>query len=364
MLRIYRRHLKACGKRSERYRRCNCPIQVEGTLGGEFIRKSLDLTSWVAASNLLAGWNASGKIGVIRQEIPSVPKAVERFFEDAQARGLRPQTIGKLKVVLEKQLVPFCERRGLTQFRQISTDEIRRFRESWSDSPISALKKLERLRSFFRFCVDNGWIEKNQCLGIKPPKWDQRPTMPFTEDEVERILAAIEKFPTNGKHGAQNRPRLRAMVLLLRYSGLRIGDAVSLTKDRVKDGKIYLRTEKTGTFVFVPVPAVVTDALSELVCGERYFWSGNGNLKSAVGDWQRSFRRLMKLADISDGHFHRFRDTAAVGWLERGLSLEQVSVLLGHRSIKVTEKHYRPWVKSLQVSLEEAVRKSWIRVVA
>jgi hypothetical protein len=39
--------------------------------------------------------------------------------------------------------------------------------------------------------------------------------------------------------------------------------------------------------------------------------------------------------------------------------MERVSVLLGHSSIKVPEKHYSPWVRARQEQLETDVRGSW-----
>ena len=62
---------------------------------------------------------------------------------------------------------------------------------------------------------------------------------------------------------------------------------------------------------------------------------------------------------IPDGHAHRFRDTFAVGLLQAGIPMERVSVLLGHSSIKVTEKHYSPWVRARQEQLEADVRRTW-----
>jgi hypothetical protein len=44
-----------------------------------------------------------------------------------------------------------------------------------------------------------------------------------------------------------------------------------------------------------------------------------------------------------------------VDLLQAGVPLETVSVLLGHSSIRVTEKHYSPWVKSRQLKLEESI---------
>jgi len=39
--------------------------------------------------------------------------------------------------------------------------------------------------------------------------------------------------------------------------------------------------------------------------------------------------------------------------------IEQVSVLVGHSSLRVTEKHYAPWVKARQEQLEKSVRLAW-----
>lgn len=54
-----------------------------------------------------------------------------------------------------------------------------------------------------------------------------------------------------------------------------------------------------------------------------------------------------------------FRDTFAVEMLLAGVPLEQVSILLRHKSVKITEKHYAPWVKARQEQLEQNVRKAW-----
>jgi integrase len=119
-------------------------------------------------------------------------------------------------------------------------------------------------------------------------------------------------------------------------------------------------TQKTGTPVTVPLPPAVIDALKDIphVSEKYFFWSGNGDPETTVAHWQRGFRRLCELADVS-GHFHMIRDTAAVGWLTKGVSLETVSILLGHSSIRITEKHYAPWVKSRQDMLEAIVRQTW-----
>jgi integrase len=65
--------------------------------------------------------------------------------------------------------------------------------------------------------------------------------MPLTREEVTTILAACDDYPDK-----RNAVRLRALVLLLRYSGLRIGDAVTLPRDRITDGNCSSTRQNQG----------------------------------------------------------------------------------------------------------------------
>jgi integrase/recombinase XerD len=158
----------------------------------------------------------------------------------------------------------------------------------------------------------------------------------------------------------ENAVRLRARSLLLRYSGLRIGDAVTLERSRMEKDRLRLYTAKTGTHVYCPVPPVVVHALKAIPkSGPYFFWTGNGKVKSTTGNWQRALKLLFELAEVPTGHAHRFRDTFAVEILLAGIPLERVSILLGHQSVNVTEKHYSPWVRERQEQIEDDVRRMW-----
>ena len=88
MLQIYRRHLKSCSHTSRSYRRCPCPIWVQGArFGGETIRRAMDVTSIEAASNLVAQWNAAGAIGAVKQE----PARVDNSSRSALASSTTPR---------------------------------------------------------------------------------------------------------------------------------------------------------------------------------------------------------------------------------------------------------------------------------
>ena len=84
--------------------------------------------------------------------------------------------------------------------------------------------------------------------------------------------------------------------------------------------------------MWLPLAKVVLDALDAApnVNQKYFFWSGNGEPKTTVADWQRSFRRLSEVAG-GEGHFHMLRDTFAVELLKKGVSLETVSILSATR---------------------------------
>ena len=125
MLAIYRRHQSPCKHTSRRFRNCKCPIWVQGSLRGEYVRRSLDLRSWEAASELVRGWEASGEVGVVKPEVPTVAEAVKKIIEDANARHLAGETVRKYKNLLEKRFVGWCESKGLRLLKQIDVGAVR-----------------------------------------------------------------------------------------------------------------------------------------------------------------------------------------------------------------------------------------------
>jgi integrase len=70
---------------------------------------------------------------------------------------------------------------------------------------------------------------------------------------------------------------------------------------------------------------------------------------------------LFKLAKISRGYAHRFRDTFSAELLLAGVPMGEVSILLGHSNIKITQQHYSPWVRDRQLQLEADLERAWNR---
>jgi|SRR6516164_5275744 hypothetical protein len=59
---------------------------------------------------------------------------------------------------------------------------------------VLAQKKIERLRALFRFAQNRKWLRENPASGLKSPKVTLCPTLPYTREDMMKILAAIEKY--------------------------------------------------------------------------------------------------------------------------------------------------------------------------
>jgi integrase/recombinase XerD len=366
MLTLYRRHKPTCLHFSDgrSYHHCKCAIWADGILAGREVRKSLRTRDWTKANREIQKWEAAERIRETGAPV-SLADAWESFLADLTARMVSSSTIGKYKL-LERQLEAYGQSRGLACGVDFDLEALSRFRATWKDGPRTAAKKLERLRAFFRYASERRWCETNPAALLRPPKVTLRPTMPLEHGDLVKILTACEKREVEVQpHGYRNAQRLKSLVLLLRYSGMRISDAVALNAERLKGNKLFLYTQKTGVPVYTVLPDSVVQALEATprVTSKLYFWTGNGKRETAVKDWQKKLREIFDVAGVSKGEgnavAHRFRDTFAVGLLLAGVPIERVSILLGHQSVRITEKHYNPWVRSRQEQLEADVRNAW-----
>jgi integrase/recombinase XerD len=314
-------------------------------LRGKFVRKSLKTRNWEAGAKLAREMEEE------RDERLSVAEACDQFIAFQRARNLRPPSLYKYELLVKELKEWFCG-----SLEHMTTRDLVAYQSSWKMCPESRWYKLSRLRMFFRHCTEQGWITGNPARGLARPIFQRKPVVPFTPEEIEKILWATEVYPDSPKG---RRRQMKAFVLVLRYTGLRIGDVVALRKDLIRDGKLCLRTAKTGTQVWIPLKDEVKEILDDLPCGRGYFFfSGNGTLKSSVSSWHRSMITLFKLAGVK-GHPHLMRHTFSIDLLSRGVSIENVSALLGHQDIRITQKYYASWIPQRQSAPEAAIEKAW-----
>lgn len=375
---VFTRHAAECLKTDDRnWKKCRCPKWLYWSHEGQRFRQSAKTRSWEKAQqearrielkyeNLRAGEKPK------RDEPVTLAYAIDHYLADRKSANVGDEWYEKLEHTFKKLMLPWAAEHAIHFLAEWNLVKLGQFRATWKGADITIHKTQERVRAFFTFCVNIGWLDRSPAVGLSRIKVNSKPTDYFTDAEFAKIIDATYLYDQRAQHrDSDHATRLRTLTLLMRHSGLAIGDAVTLERDRLSnDDSLFLYRAKTGVPVFVPLPHDVGNALRNIPTGPKpnpryFFWSGVGKKKSAVNDWKRAFRRLFDLANLKlpDGsrkraHPHMLRDSFAVDLLLRGVQLHDVSLLLGHSSIKITEKHYAPFVKARQERLTEVVKKA------
>lgn len=360
MLNPYRRHSKDCPHKAKGrdWIKCNCPIHVDGMLGGVRYRDSLKTRDWARAQRRIAQLLEGGQ-----KPSKRIAEAVMAFLSYMEGRA--SGTIRNNRRVLAL-FQTHIELAGARTVEQIDVSMIDGYRANRSIAASTWVKELEILRHFFAFAVEREWIERNPAARVKAPKPKRKPIEVYSTADIVAILAACDKLGA----GAYERLRAKAMVLILRDAALRVGDVATLERARVRffeDGsaEFMVWTMKTAQAVWIPLERDTARALQTLpnprgAAGESryFFWSGNGTTKAAVRDVERTLGRVFELSEVPGAHAHRFRHTMATRILGNGGTAEDAANILGN-SPAVILRHYATFSVQRQErirSLLQAVR--------
>jgi len=368
---IFVRHSSQCPHRDEFFKRCTCWKHLRWSHGGKQHRKAAKSRSWAGAERAkheieLSYENAALGKPVQSDEAVSVERAMKVFLADKEGQNMKSVTLKKYRRELAR-FQEFCNRRSRYFLQEVGLPDLTEFRSTWEDeypSSVTRQKVQERLRAFFKYALNAGFLPKNPAAAMSSIKAEQSPTLPLDPNQYVALLGAVPQTFADSIKAAW----VRALIRCMRYTGLAIGDAVCLERSQIQlDAKkrltrIVTSRTKTGVDVSVPIPPDVAKELLAVANGnpQYVFWyTGNGQPETAVKKWHRDLHALFVKAGMPEGHPHQLRDTAAVEWLNAGIPLEEVSRLLGQASIRSTEKHYARWVKSRQDRLDALVMATW-----
>lgn len=359
---VFTRHSSDCARKDDRYsKKCDCRkwLYVEGS------RKpiSAKTRSWQEAekkASKLREANKQSAAPVFDLQPGTMCEAVTKFLENKAQEGH-----GKAwNRMLKRELTDFADWCAVKLVTPANVNVVvfEEYRKTWKGAPGTRSRRQTRLSVFSKYCLDRDWMRHNFVEKMSKIKVPRSPTLPLTREEFDRTIAAVEQYGSRSHDASWRRQRAVAMLLLLRWSGLRISDAAKLERSKLTDdGKLFLYTQKTGQPVYVPLPPSVAKTLRELPNLENpsyFFWNGISAAETPGKEWWRTLKKIFKLAGFN-AKPHMLRDTFAVEMLVAGVTLEEVSVLLGHSSTKITEEHYKPWVRARQEQLERSVLKAW-----
>src|ERR1035437_2664962 len=365
---IFVRHAPGCKYAGDEFHKaCRCRKHLRWSLGGKQHRKQAGTRSWAEAEDVKRRLEAQlrGDPPPVNSAVMDIRAALDSFIKNKEGQSISPDVIERNRRELTR-FADFAEQSGIFTIPGITLPLLTEYRSTWTETyPSSITRALvqKRLRGFLPYCWGGGWLDRfPQLTAIK---MDEPPTMPLTDAEYAALLAAVPlEFPNGlGK-------RLRAVIQLMRWSGLCVRDAVTLRRDQLllggedKTYRIVTSRQKTGTHVSVPIPTdVAEDILAACDHPTYLLWQNtkDGTSRQAGHSTSIAITKVFARAGIRSGHMksHRLRDTFAVDLLQKGVPIQDVSKMLGHSSIAITEHHYAAWVKGRQDRLDALVTATW-----
>lgn len=266
-------------------------------------------------------------------------------------RGCSPHTLkGYSEDLL--QLIEFLEseRADISAWSLLQHRDLRRYLSYLTERGLarrSAARKLAAVRSFCRFLVKTGVIERNPAVGLLTPRLGRRLPEVLSTDSVQLLLEAVRRDTPLGLRDA-------ALLETLYSSGMRVSELVSLDTTRVKTCRGPLRVigkgakertvflgraalETLGDYLARSRPVLLTARKAGASPGDRLFLNKNGTALTDRGARLAVSNCVERAALERKITPHSLRHSFATHLLENGADLRAVQELLGHASLSTTQ---------------------------
>lgn len=274
----------------------------------------------------------------------SAQQWIERFQQHLKTeRRLSPHTLSNYQRDL-RGIVAYCDSAAVADWPSLDAKHVRAYLATRHRQGIggrSLARALSTLRSFLRFLIREGELQKNVAQGVQAPKAPRKLPEPLDVDEMTQLLS---------KDGNTDDPlvaRDNAMLELMYSAGLRLAELVSLNMGQIdlRDGSVEV-IGKGGKTRVVPVGRYAREAIlvwqkrrGELAnADESALFVGQRGARITPRAVQQRFRqRGIQQGINSRVHPHKLRHAFASHLLESSGDLRAVQELLGHADISTTQ---------------------------
>lgn len=239
-----------------------------------------------------------------------------------------------------EQLLEFVTDKGKTKLEEISTQDIDDFKKELNEDDYTAKsisRKVNSIKSFFRFLNSKDILDKNPAADVSHPKYELKPP---------HILSKLEYRAL--RDACRDDKRLSAIIEILLQTGIRIGELASLKLDDIdlENNKITIRAYESHDGRTVPLTQPAKEALEEYLevrpksDDQHVFLTKTGN-QFLVRNIRSSIDRYFRIAGIEDAKVNDLRHTFIAQQLKSGTPLVYVSKIVGHKRLSTTERYLK-----------------------
>lgn len=262
-----------------------------------------------------------------------VKRTIERFVEYMARTHPKLEDTAQVDRKIAREFMVAEEERGVAD-------------KTWNDT-------LKRVRAVFRFLATEYGLWRNPFDGIRMREETQYHRRPLTEAQIAKLLEVAEEDDF-----------CRPLIVCGLSTAMRLGDCCTLKWENVDlnspTPSITIKTSKTGETVCIPVydrlQVELEKARSDRRRSKVYVWPEQAKLykrqhsmvsqklrslfNKAVGKGNVHVKREHGLHKASVIDFHSLRTTWITVALSRGVPIETVKLISGHKTVEVVTTHY------------------------
>ncbi len=290
-----------------------------------------------------------------------ISELLTEWLQKYQKERTKVSTYDRYQLLINLHIAPalgdydinVLTRRQIYEFLQREKQSgSRRFEGTLSATSVNLM--LSILNMAFEYACDLEITENNPCERIKRvPNTDSDKAEAFTKEEQIKLEEIIE---------SEDDARLFGIILCL-YTGLRIGELLSLEwsdlnenftvlsvnktvyrgKDEENKWKVYIDNPKTrSSRRKIPLPKHISKQLKKLNKNSKstYVVTNKKGERMSTRSYQYIFERLTEKAGVRKLNFHALRHTFATRALEKGMDIKTLSEIMGHKNASITLNRY------------------------
>ena len=255
---------------------------------------------------------------------------IDKFISSKRLEGCSEKSL----FYYEKTITTVLSRIGKS-LKTVVTDDLRNYLSAYqAENEVSkvTIDNVRRiLSSFFSWLEDEDYILKSPARRIHKVKATISIKNTFSDEEIEMMRDIC------------NNKRDLAIIDMLASTGMRVGEMVRLKRSDVnmieRECVVLGKGDKQRTVYF--------DARAKIHL-QKYIESRNDsseflfvslnrtNRPMSIAGVERVVKKLGEKVGLSKAHPHKFRRTLATGAIDKGMPIEQVQQLLGHKRIDTT----------------------------
>lgn len=307
----------------------------------------------------------------------TLSQAIMGYQLDARARRLSPHTLADYANAFAK----FRAYLGAdVELASITTDQVRAFLGSLATAApvvngrIRTIGKKQTLNihtglsALWSWALREGYVTRHILHDIQRPRPEKPVIVPFSQDDVKRLLAACDQTKCYHRAGQRIQERTRStalrdrcLLLVLLDTGVRASELAGLriTDTDLRNQRIIV-TGKGSKTRMIPISAATAKLIFRYISAARKEAAVNEPLFIANerpvnrDSLAKLLTRLGERAGVNDVHPHRFRHTFAVLFLRNGGNTRALQDLLGHETLEMIKVYTRLAEADLAIAHRQA----------